>query len=147
VEKSSTVDDKETLSFRNGVPADVRAVAYYFYLTSLLGFIMAALGAKTISSWRVFGILPITSSLGDWACMLSSDLSGVFCAWGLMRGVKLAWWFTFLLIVYSLTGGASVFRTYPPTATVIMVINAALLGWLWFRRNLYLHLKSGRSAH
>jgi uncharacterized RDD family membrane protein YckC len=140
--------DTETYEIRKGAivyksrpPLDVRIVAYYLYFIVFCRVALAILFAsgvvKPAESHRVlFGTLAASSPLSHAIYWFLIGLCYFFCAWGLMRGIKLAWWFTVLFVLYESTDTAFMFPKYH-YAAVDLVGKMVFIGWLWFRRELY----------
>ncbi len=127
-------------SHEGKVPLDVRIVTYYLYAA---GFVFLAVGLLTGIGLAapephraLFGSVLIASRLADSVDKFVSGICFVFCAWGLMRRMRLAWWFSLILFVYCLTFVVLLFPEYRVDVRSV-AIGGALIAWLWFRRELY----------
>jgi hypothetical protein len=92
----------------------------------------------------LFGTVVIVNGLADGIYTLLTGLCWLFCAWGLMRGIKFAWWFAMIFLVYFLTDEVLLLPRYPLPFAIGIAIQILLIVWLWFRRGLYgIRLKKG----
>ena len=123
-------------------PLDVRIVAYFLYG---IGFIRLAISillasgiAEPAEPYHVLlGSVVISSGPADAVYVFCTGLWRLFCAWGLMRSAKFAWWSTLLFFVYDSTDAAFTFRMHPTNALTWIALDMAIIGWLWFRRRLF----------
>jgi lysylphosphatidylglycerol synthetase-like protein (DUF2156 family) len=123
-------------------PLDVRIVAYLLYSLAFwrvgLAILLASGVAKPAESHRVlFSSLPASSPLSHGVYWFLIGLCYFICAWGLMRRVTLAWWFTVLFSLYESTDTVFMLSKYHHYAVDRLVGTMVFLAWLWFRRGLY----------
>jgi len=151
--------DTETYEIRKGAivyksrpPLDVRIVAYYLYSLVVFRVVLAILliggVIESAESHRVlFGTVVLSSSLSDAVHAFLTGLYYLLCAWGLMRRIKWAWWFSLLFILlFSSPDGAFTFPKHQVNAVICVATDMALITWLWFRRELYgVHLAASHT--
>jgi len=139
-----------TISGKSRPPRDVRIVAYLFYIGGFAGVLVSILLCSGLTepdeSHRVLlRAVVLANGLTQGVYTLFMGLCYLFIAWGLMRGVRLGWWFAMIYIVYCSAEGVLQFPGYPVAVTIGIVINISLIAWLWFRRELYgIHLAASR---
>ncbi len=139
-----------TIVHRTRPPLDVRVVAYYLYFggflaltLSLLLIIGVAKPADNESRRVLLGTMVLDSGSTQAVYTLCIGGCTLFCAWGLMRRVKFAWWFALVYQIYFVIDEIVVFPPYSIYRVISMALVMALIAWLWFRRKLYsVHLGS-----
>ena len=123
-------------------PLDVRIVAYFFYAIAYIRLVISILLAVGVAqpadSHRVLlGAMVISSGLADAIYVFCTGLWLLFCARGLMRNGKFAWWLTLAYLVYDSTDAALTIPKHPVNAVIWIALNLVGIAWLWFRRGLY----------
>jgi hypothetical protein len=131
-----------TTSGRSRPPLDVRIVAWFYYAAGAIGALLGILSCSGATEpeepYRVlFGAVVLADGLTQGVYTLFTALCYWFIAWGLMRGVKSAWWFAMIYFLYCLAEGALPFWGYPAVVATGIVVYISLIGWLWFRQGLY----------
>jgi hypothetical protein len=147
--RSGETDSSEADGRRDGVdshgtkpPLDVRIVAYFFYIGGFAGVLASVSLCSGLiepdEPYRAFlGTVVLANGLTQGTYALFTALCFLFIAWGLMRAVRLGWWFTMTYMVYCTTEGLLQLPGYPVLVTISFVINILSIGWLWFRREFY----------
>jgi hypothetical protein len=131
------------ISPRSRAPFDVRVVAYLFYSIAFvripLGILMAGGMVVPVGEPRpiLLGFLVIASGVGEGVYSFLTGLCWLVCAWGLMRGMKFAWWFAMALSAYYLTDEVLQLHRYPWRYAIGVAVEILLIAWLWFRREFY----------
>jgi len=146
---------KGTIVHRRLPPLDVRIVAYFLYG---MGFLLLALSlllsigvARSPESHRVLlGTVAVASGTVEAVYRSCTSVCTLFCAWGLLRHTKFAWWFTVMFHMYlwadaALSSPAS-FSRYPLNMAIGGAISMSLFAWLWYRKELYgVHFAGSRT--
>lgn len=127
---------------RNKTPLDVRLVAYFFYFVALahvpLGILFCSGVTKLVGSYPVlFGFVVVAKEMAAGVYKLLTGLCWLYCGWGLIRGIRFAWWFAVIFSVYYLIDEALQFPRSPRDFAIGAAIQISLVAWLWFRREFY----------
>ncbi len=140
MESESYETHKGTIVDKSRLPLDVRIVAYYLYAMGFLFFVLSLLIGTALAESQprrmLLGSVVIASRLADSVDNLAGGLGFLFCAWGLMRRIRFAWWFSLIFFVHCSTYVVLVLPQFKVDVASI-AIDAALIAWLWFRRELY----------
>jgi hypothetical protein len=157
VENESYEVRKGTIVYKNRPPLDVRIVAYFSYFwgffTLVVSLLLGAGLAKPASDapWRVFfGTTVLANGTTQGIYVFCTSCCTLFCAWGLMRRVKLAWWLTVLCSMYywaeAAVSAPGLFSQYPVNTAIGAAISISEFAWLWYRRELYgVHLAASHA--
>jgi len=142
VDKETRETSDRTTSGKARPPLDVRIAAYLLYvggsLQLALTFLLMTPVALPGAAHRVFlGAVTITTNTAEAVYLLCMAACNLVCAWGLMRYHKWAWWFTVTYSIYYSTDAALILPNHQLSTAITFAINAALIAWLWFRRELY----------
>jgi lysylphosphatidylglycerol synthetase-like protein (DUF2156 family) len=143
---------KGAIVYKSRPPLDVQIVAYSLYC---FGFLLLAAGlllssglgriVDHVSRRVLLGAVVLDSSLAEAIYTFCMGIGTLFCAWGLMRRVKFAWWFTVIFHLWGWVDTAlsfsQLFPQSPSSMVGSIVLGTALFTWLWFRREFYgIHL-------
>jgi hypothetical protein len=132
----------ESASCRRRPALDVRVVAYFLYVSGSIQLVLTLLLATPMALPAeahpvFFGVLVIDSNAAEAVYQLCMAVCNLACAWGLMRCLKWAWWFTLAYSVYYSIDAALILPDHQISTAITFAINAALIAWLWFRRQAY----------
>lgn len=145
-----------TIVHKSRPPRDVCIVAYLLYgigfLLLVLSLLLTIGPAKSPESHHVLlGTVAVTSGTVEAIYLSCKSVFTVFCAWGLMRRARFAWWSTVIFHVYLWADAAlsspESFSRYPLHMTVGGAVSISLFAWLWYRRELYgVHVGASHAA-
>ncbi len=139
---------KGAIVYKSRPPLDVRIVAYYLYFGGFLGLALSLLISVGVAKYAddasrrvLLGTVVLASRSAEAVYLVCISGCNLFCAWGLMRRVKFAWWFTVIFNIYWWVDEAlsfpRLFAQYPLNMVVTVVFGILLFAWLWYRRELY----------
>ncbi len=138
-------------------PMDVQIVACYLYFfgflelaVGLLWSITPAGSADHASRHVLLGTVVLATGSAEGIYMSCMSAGTLFCAWGLIRCIKFAWWFTVIFHIYGWVDTAlsfpQSFSRSPVSIVGSMVLGLLLFTWLWLRRELYgVHLATSHT--
>lgn len=141
MEKQTDVATSSVPSGRDRTPLDLLVVACLLFAVSLLcmafGLLLVSGVARPLTPFpQFYGLAPIRSGRIYSIFMFCAGAGHLFCAWGLMRHMKLAWWFSLVFYFYLLTEWLFLLLMDSGGAISVGMYVAVIL-WLWFRRDLF----------
>jgi lysylphosphatidylglycerol synthetase-like protein (DUF2156 family) len=139
---------KGAIVYKSRPPLDVQVVAYFLYFLGFLELAVSPFWSVPLARHAhhaprhvLFGILTLAGGPTEAIYAFCMGAGTVFCAWGLMRRISFAWWFTVVFHIYGWVDTALSFSQWfsrSPSGMVLSIaLGIAMFTWLWFRREFY----------